>query len=270
MDPEVPTNVNNPYTNTLIAASTSGFLGAGASFFFKGLKIRRQSGQDVPNLFKVGPHDWFKETFRGTLSYAGCLVSTSIIQQMMAKFLEQQNISETTLGKWSETLFSGALGGVTYNVAENIILEQQRKKMNALAAAKSLLQQSPTRIFRGLPFVMAREAVFGFCYLKGVHQAGNYAREQWGDNYEMPAKISVGITGALISHPFDTASTTMQTHGYSKFDQVSRHFLSESNLPKALYRGVLARVGLFTSSALVMNNVRVRVMEQLEERSIKP
>ncbi|KTD35669.1 hypothetical protein Lmor_1116 [Legionella moravica] len=268
MGPETHVNPDDQYINTLIAASTSGLLGAGASFFFKGLKIRIQSGQALPSMSQLGAYYWAKETFRGTLSYAGCLVSTSIVQQMMARYLEKQNLSQTTLGKWSETLFSGALGGVTYNIAENIILEQQRKRMNALDATRSLLQQSPTRIIRGLPFVMAREAVFGFCYLKGVKQAGDYAREQWGSKYEMPAQILAGMGGALISHPFDTSSTTMQAYGYNKPSQAIRHLLSEASPFKALYRGGLARLGLFTSSALVMNSVRERVMEHLETPSV--
>lgn len=258
------TKSDRHFTNTLIAAVTSGLVGASSSFVFKGLKIRLQSGQPLPSISQLGPRIWIKESFRGSLSYTACLVSTSVVQQVSDRFFEEHNTSGIPLVKWSGTLLAGALGGITYNVAENIILQQQRHKMSAFSAAASLVRESPTRIFRGLSFIMPREAVFGYSYLKGAQQAGDYAKEHYGESYIMPAKIMVGIMGALASHPFDTASVTMQAYGYTKMRQAVSHLLAEPSPVRAIYKGGLARIGLFTTSMLAISMTQRAVMDKLD------
>ena len=95
---------------------------------------------------------------------------------------------------------------------ENILLQQQLQKTTASQATMALLNQSSTRLFRGIKLIMIREAMFGCCYLKGVKQAGDYATQNFGEKYVMPAQIMVGILGALASYPFDTTATIMQRY----------------------------------------------------------
>ena len=97
--PQDTKNKSTNYVNSLIAAGTSGAAGAYASFFFEGTKKRLQSNQSLPNPIKLGGKIWFKESFRGSGSFAGSLVPTSIIQRMTSHYFEEKNLSNTFAGE---------------------------------------------------------------------------------------------------------------------------------------------------------------------------
>lgn len=253
------------HTNSLIAAGTSGLVGAYAAFFFEGAKKRLQSNQPLPSLQQVGMKTWFKESFRGSSSFAGSLVPTSIIQQMTSHYFQEQNLSYTMTGKMLETVFSGSLGGMASTIVENIVLEQQLHNTGPKQAFFNLLTQGHTRIFRGLPLVMTREAIFGFCYLKGANEAGNYATTHFGAAYALPAQLCVGALGSLISHPFDTVATTMQHKGYKKTTDAAMYLWNE-NKAYAFYKGGAARIGLFTTAMLTIGKVQKVVLDKLNDQ----
>lgn len=252
------------YGHSLIAAGISGFVGAYASFIFEGTKKRLQSNQPLPSLFKLGAAGWMKELFRGSSSFAGSLVPTSMLQQMTSHFFASQNLSTTTAGKIAETAFSGALGGFASTLVENTILRQQMNKSGPLAAISSLLKEGKTRPFRGLPLIMTREAIFTLCYLKGAKDAGDYAVTHFGAAYVLPAQLAIGTVGSLASHPFDTTATTMQRYGYTSPKQAAAHLWKE-NGTRAFMKGALARVGLFNVAMLSISKTQAFVMEKLAE-----
>ena len=254
---------NHQYINVLIAGGVSGFTGAFTTFFFAAGKKRRQSGQAFPSISELGPRKWVRETFRGSIGNSVLLTPTAVIQQLSDQYWKQQG-SANPSNQIAATLFSGAVGGVASTVVENMLLQQQIKKASASQALISLYEQSPTRIFRGMQMIMLREAIFGWCYLSGVVQAGNYAAEHYGARYRMPVQILVGMMGALVSHPFDTTATTMQQHGYTKTRHAVQHLLREPNAIKAFYKGGLMRMGLFTTGIIVVSNTRQAVMNQLQ------
>lgn len=264
MRSEQAASKNPSYTNTLIAGSTSGFIGSYTGFFFQATKKRLQSGQKLPSLLEMGPRKWVNETFRGSFNFAACLVPTAVIQQVADQYCKQSNISNAYWMQWIGTLFSGALGGIASTAVENILLQQQLKKITASEAIKELINESPRRIFRGVQLIMAREAVFGYCYLEGAKQAGNYAAAQFGENYRLPAQIAVGITGSLATHPFDTMATVMQQHNYTQTRQAAKHLLNEKNVVKSFYKGGIARIGLFTTTMVVIGNTQQAIMDRLE------
>lgn len=255
---------NQSYINPLIAATTSGFVGAYAGFFFQATKKRKQSNQKLPSISEMGPRKWLRETFRGSFSYTACIVPTSVIQQMANEYCKRQNIANPYFPQWIATLFSGALGGIASTVVENVLLEQQMKNQKASQAIKTLCNESSTRIFRGGTLIMVREAVFGYCYLTGSKQAGDYAKKTLGASYAVPAEITVGVVGSIVTHPFDTMATTMQQHGYTKVSQAAKHLLSQENAIKAFYKGGLARVGLFTTTMIVIGETQRTIMDRLE------
>lgn len=251
------------YSHTLIAAGTSGLVGAYAAFFFEGAKKRMQSNQKMPSPSKLGLHSWFKESFRGSSSFAGSLIPTSVIQQMTGHYFEEKKLSHTLMGKTIETIFSGGLGGLFSTIVENLVLEQQMNKTGTKDAFLNLLNQGNTRIFRGLPLVMSREAIFGFCYLKGADQAGNYAATHFGTYYTIPAQLAVGALGSLISHPLDTAATTMQRYGYNSTKQAVAHLWNENKI-QSFYKGGAMRIGLFTTAMLTIKNTQEAVINLLD------
>jgi len=257
-------NKDTSHLNSLVAAGTSGLAGAYASFFFEGTKKRLQSNQSLPNPMKSGAKIWFKESFRGSGSFAGSLVPTSIIQRMTSHYFEEKNLSNTFAGKAAETISSGALGGLASTVVENMVLEQQLKKVGPKDAFMSLIGQGYTRIYRGLPVIMAREAIFGVCYLKGADEAGKYATANFGAAYDIPARLTVGVLGSLASHPLDTIATTMQHQGYANVSDAVAHLRKENGI-KAFYKGGAARIGLFTTAMLVISKTNEVVSDKLNE-----
>lgn len=246
--------------NSLVAAGTSGLAGAYASFFFEGVKKRLQSNQSLPQ-FQSNMLPWIRESFRGSGSFACSLVPTSMIQQMAHQYFSKQNSSNEVM----ETIFSGALGGFASTVVENIVLQQQLKKFGPKEAFSDLISQGKTRIFRGLPLIMTREAFFGFSYMQGAKEAANYATTHYGPAFALPAKLMVGALGSLVSHPFDTVATTMQHKGYRTAGEAIGHLWAENKV-KAFYKGGFARIGLFTTAMLTIDTVQNSVLNHLNDQ----
>ena len=260
-----PSHVQKPnYVHTLVAAGISGGCGAYASFFFEGAKKRLQSNQKLPNLKNIGPYIWLKESFRGSSGFAGSLIPTSIIQQMTSHYFEEKKLSYTLMGRTIEIVCSGGLGGIFSTMVENLVLEQQMTKTGPKDAFFNLLKQGNTRIFRGLPLVMSREAIFGFCYLKGADEASNYAATNFVAYYAIPAQLAVGAIGSLISHPFDTTATTMQRYGFNSMLTSAKHLWNENKV-KSFYKGGAMRIGLFTTAMLTIKNTQEITMRALED-----
>ena len=149
-------------------------------------------------------------------------------------------------------------------MVENIILTQQLKKIGPKEAFLSLVGQGYTRIYRGLPVIMGREAIFGACYLKGSDKASEYASEHFGAMYAFPARLTVGVLGSLASHPLDTIATTMQRHGYGKAREAVKHLWHEGGA-KSFYKGGGARIGLFTTAMLVIPKTNQLVSDELND-----
>lgn len=252
------------YAQKLGIAAAGGQSAALTAFLFEGTKKRIQSGQSLPSLSKLGPLGWVRESFRGVSSFSGSLVPTCMLQTTVEYQLKQRNLTDTQAGKVAENLISGAAGGFASTLVENIILSQQLNKTGPAAAIKNLLAEGPTRPFRGLPLIAGREAVFGFCYMKGATEAGNYAANHYGEAYVMPAKLAVGIAGSIVSQPFDTMATTMQTNGYRNSSSAVKHLWQEKG-SRAFFSGGLARVGLFTTAMLTIEKVTQAGIDQCEK-----
>lgn len=259
-------NAHHNHTHSLVAAGVSGFFAGYAGFPFEGLKKRLQSNQSLPNVYQMGIRLWFKESFRGVGSYAFSNIPASVAQQMTNHYFEQQTtLSDTFVGKTIQVIFSGAVGGIPATLIGNTLLEQQLKKITTKEAFFNLINEHGyTRLFRGASMTMVREAMFGFCYLKAMDDASQYATSQWGSAYALPAQMSVGVCGSLLSHPFDTIATTMQRYNYRSIYQASEYLWNQNKMT-AFYKGGLARVGLFTSTMWVINKSKQMVLEQLED-----
>ena len=259
---------NTDCQNSMIAAGASGFSAGYVGFFFEGIKKRLQSNQSIPNPMKLGLNVWARESFRGAGSFAVSCIPASMLQQMASHYFEKQNTTNTYLGKISEAVVSGALGGIPSAVIGNVLLEQQLKKVGPKEAFSSLLPQGVSRAFRGVSPLMAKESIFGLCYLKAMDDAADYASKHFGSSYAIPAQVTVGILGSLASHPFDTMATVMQQFNSSAVD-ASKRLWQEGGI-KSFYKGGAARIGLFSSTMIVINKTKAAVLEQLEGDAVTP
>ena len=244
------------YYYSLISAATSGLVGAYCAFFFEGMKKRLQSDRPLPKISN-GVLPWFKESFRGAGSFAISLTPTSVIQQMLHMYM-QDAYKDSKLG----VVASGAVGGFFSTAVENVILEQQQKKIGSKQAVSNLFAQGYTRPWRSLPLIMGREAVFGTSYLEGSKKGGKFVAEHCGDEFEIVGKVGVGIAGSLLSHPLDTMATTMQCNNFAKISEAYRFILLQKGM-KGFYQGGLARVGLFTTAMLSIDTTKEFVYSKL-------
>ncbi len=250
---------------SLIAAGVSGFFAGYAGFPFESIKKRLQSNQALPSAHNMGLRIWLRESFRGVGSYALTNIPASVAQQMTNHYFEEQTtISHTLAGKTIQVVISGAVGGIPATIIGNTLLEQQLKQIKPTQALVNLVKEGGVmRPLRGVVMTMVRESMFGFCYLKAMDDAGQYATKHWGPSYALPAQVTVGITGSLLSHPFDTIATTMQRYNYASVSEAAQH-LWRQNKSMAFFKGGLARVGLFTSTMWVINRTKQAVLEQFE------
>lgn len=255
------------HMHALIAGGISGGAAGYAGFYFEGLKKRLQSDQKIPARVSLNLNTWIKESFRGAGTYALFNIPATIVQQMVNNYLNALNTSDTDAEKVATVLISGALGGIPAAFLGNILLEQQLKSIGPLNAFNNLLKRGIEHFFRGTSLVMIREAMFGFCYLKGVNEAGNYASTHWGLMFVLPAQLIVGALGSLASHPFDTVATTMQRYNYKNTKDAAAHLWKEGGI-KTFYKGGAARIGLFTTTMLTLNKAQKCVLDALDNNSI--
>lgn len=249
--------------HSLVAGGISGGAAGYAGFYFEGLKKRLQSDQKIPNRTNLNLNTWLKESFRGAGTYAACNIPATVVQQMANNFLKKQQRSDTAIEQATTAIVSGGLGGIPAVILGNILLEQQLKAIGAAEAFKNLLTHGISRLFRGTSLVVVREAMFGFCYLKGVNEAGNYAATHFGSMFVLPAQLTVGVIGSLVTHPFDTVATAMQRYDYKSIKDAGTALWKENGVT-AFYKGGAARIGLFTTSMLTLNKVQKSVLEALD------
>lgn len=261
-DPKEQQGAYRDYRNALIAGSISGACGSYSAFIFEATKKRVQSNQALPKM-SGGVFPWCIDTFRGSLTFTAFSTPTMVVQQLLDAYCKNHfspNTYENNLGAF----FSGALGGVVSTATENILLRQQMKKIKSRDAIRELTNPSNFYLLRGLQLIMMREAIFGFCYLRGVKQAGGYAQSHWGEQFVLSAQIATGIFCAIISHPFDTIATTMQRYDLKHVHEAISHLLREKNSYMPFFKGLLPRSLLFTTAALVINKVQAETMRTLE------
>lgn len=259
---------NYKYYNSLIAAGSSGLTSGYTGFYFESTKKRLQTNQKIPAISKNNFLFWLKESFRGSGSFALSNIPTCIAQQMTHYFFVEHNLDNTAHGKILEPIFSGAVGGIPSAIMGNLLFEQQIKKINPKQALFNLLAVSNKRVFVGTIPLIGRESIFGFCYLKAMDDAKNYAVTHIGASYIIPAQIVVGIAGSLISHPFDTIASTMQKYNHQTIKDATKYLWNENKV-SSFYKGSLARVGLFTTSIITIHKTKELVLNALESESLK-
>lgn len=254
---------DNNKSNTQLSAAqdmaaslmTGAFAGF-ASYPFEAFKKKKQSDQKVKGLT-------VRELFRGGPAFASSVGPTTLVQYSvngaLLKFVFSEEPSQKE--KIAAGLLSGGSGAVVSTFVENTILVQQLHSLGPFGAIRHMFRQSPTRPWTGCTMLGAREMTFGSCYLIFSGMAGDYAAEHVGEWARMPAKLGVGIGGALLSHAPDTIATMSQKEAEQHYKAtgqslkpnpltVARNAIRDEGV-KSLYKGGGHRVLLFTTVMLV-------------------
>lgn len=253
------------------------------NFPFEGMKKRLQSNQTLSfkeimtGIPKGVSVKWnavslkqLPELYRGCTAFGVSLVPTSIIQRSMNKRLLEK-FGEGTTTKVYSGLFSGAMGAVASTAVENVILTQQKYTAGPRVAVNIIYKKGGiTGIWTGFSMISVREAVFASSYLYAAEAAATYYSNVFGTDKTLPAKLGVGVVGALITHPADTIATTMQ-NSHKKISalkaakEIYRGKNFESAGAKNFWKGGSWRCALFTGSMLTLEQAPTAIAHVSDE-----
>jgi hypothetical protein len=245
-DPSGVVVKNETISDKAAHGALAGAAAALVTFPFESAKKKFQSGQ---------PIIWsLREFYRGCSAFVVSLTPTGAIQ-VASNILIKQKLGEGRNAEITSGVAAGGLGAVASTAVENVILRQQLQNTGPKQAINSLFAEGALRIWRGLALISGREAIFGFSYMWGSKEASKHAKENYGEQFALPAKIGVGIAGALISHPLDTTATVRQKHAsYLSTKDAAKQIMTESGL-KGFYKGAVPRCLLFTGAMLTSEKV---------------
>ena len=265
----------NFYRGMLVDA-VSGATAGTTCFVFEGLKNRLQRGEITPrdfyqltngNLIRV-LHP--KEAFRGVSSFAGSVALNATAGLTFSKIIRDLPFYDEKSEKHQlgSAVAGGMFGGIFSTGAENMIVVQQELKSGPVRAWSYMITQGPTRPFVGLRELMIREAGFIGSVLYFGPKASQVTLEK--TNSEALALLSgvgVGIVGATITHPADTLATWRQKHNGTLTFIGGAKDLYEKDGVKTFFRGVGARIWLFTGCFLILENLRPFINEHIDKYS---
>ena len=264
---------NISFLREVAVDASSGFIAGTACFIFEGLKKRGQRGEikfsDFYNLknevlFKV-LHP--REAFRGVSSFAGAVALNASAGMTCTKYLRDLPVYDSSVEKHKlvTAVVGGMFGAIFSTCAENTIVVQQEHKMKPLEAWRYMIKQGPTRPFVGLRELMMREAGF----IGSILYFGPRARELVLEKTDSQAlallsAIGVGATFAVATHPADTTATWRQKKEGKLTLIGGVKDLYGQHGARTFFRGVGARVFLFTGCFLILESLPKEINRRID------
>jgi len=196
--------------------------------------------------------------YRGVMTHAASSVPLDAIQTTASRmFLEHQALAG--IPKVQRRLIAGFLGGCLGSFistpAEMIMIRQQEKNSAFIAASRDLWQIGKIRaIYKGLMPTLGRDSLFCCSFFAGVPILRKYF-QQHGVHSGLAAIFAGIVSGssvAVISQPFDTIKTLVQSEGNSSSSkEVVSHIVRNRGF-KGLFSGLILRIGRVTSGVLIL------------------
>lgn len=249
---------------TPISAAIGGAIGGYLCFAFEGLKKRAQSNQLIS---KASFHP--KELLRGSTSFAMSVGSTSVAQFTIQRLLRNLPLYDDKSVTWNvgTAMASGMCGAFFSTMVENIILQQQLAKSGPSKAIRELFKQGYARPWLGLPELMVREGGFALTMLYLAFAVGEHIKSKTNNNALVYAgEIAVGVFGAALTHPFDTAATYKQKNLTTSKSAFMNIYAKDGIA--GFYKGVGWRALLFTGCMLVIPYTEKKAGSALQEVSL--
>lgn len=232
---------------------------------FKSIEKRVQMDKSI----SINP----KILYRGSGAYVGTFSLTTMIQYGInaGLFGGKINASGSSNTTFTQAAISGWLSGFFSVHAENIIVRQHAKGLGLFPAISSLLKESPTRTFRSLSLICAREAIYCPTNLLFVDQVGKYIEEKnggWG--FSIVGQILASLASATISHPFECMATKMQKLEKStSIINISKEIHATEGI-SGFFKGFIGRAGLFCVVTPFMIAIRGPLSEQIKNGNYNP
>ena len=196
--------------------------------------------------------------YRGTIVQSSNVAPITAFQMMSNTFLTNNLIKNREI-KYNEKIaiasFSGGLSSILYTPIDLITIQQQIQQKNTRRTVKNILRNHNFfTFFKGITPCIIRESIYTGGYL-GIAPVISHSLQK---NFEIDkfntniiSSILTGTCASLITHPFDTAKTVIQSNLGQKKSLLPtiRYLINEYGL-SYLYRGGIPRVlrtcGAFT------------------------
>jgi hypothetical protein len=270
---------NNTYSTEFaqqiaVDAGSGSFAGA-TCFIFEGLKKRFQRGELLRkdffelhngNLWRV-LHP--KEAFRGATSFSISVALNAAAGLTFSKFIRSRSFYDDSLEshKLITAIAGGMIGAVVASTpVENTIVVQQEHKIKPIQAWRYMLKQGLRRPWVGVRELMMREAGFiGSVLYFGPKVREIIIEKTNNQALAMLGSIGVGATFATLTHPADTLATWRQKKEgkLSLIGGIKELYALAGT--GAFFRGVGARIWLFTGCFLILEKVPPYVNKKIDE-----
>lgn len=250
---------------TSLAGLLSGTLAAVVMYPTEALKKLSQTNTKKDLGFKIKKlRTWLpagKKLYTGGLGFAASVGPATLLQRNTYTMLSSNPAFNDH--KMLTAFISGSVGAICSTVVENTILTQQillrkNNSANLSAAFKQLYSYGLLKIWTGFTPLVVREGIFGGLALSQSDQFAEYCQQSWNHPYASTlGKLSIGLMGALITHPFDTVATRKQHNMHAGIQEPIHEIFKKvytNEGIKGFYRGGGWRVGLFTGCMLIISN----------------
>ena len=220
------------------------FPGAAVSASLFPLEAYKKWRQSLGQTLAIKPKPW-----RGMPIFASNIVPTTAIQLLADHHIRPLVPPDSPAADLFASLTCGMLGATFAVIVENTVARQQKMESGAIAAFKDMIRAGGIRrMLKSYPLIAARDGLFTICLFTVNPALTRWAKHAFPDRSVSPfvTCAPLAVTGALLTHPFDTLATRMQLHhNPMTVRQAFTDVLKSSGSWRGLYLGASYRIGLF-------------------------
>jgi hypothetical protein len=232
-------NSNNLYQSMLLG-SISGISETILQMPLITYKICRQNNRKLPK-YILG---WYRGTFIQCVSIAPITSFQVTFNSMLNNEFNKLN-KLNNQNKIFISGFSGLLSAFIYTPVDFITIQQQKCKESFRNIITNNIKNKPILIFwRGLIPCIIRESIYVSGFLGLNTLISNQIKKKIHiNNYisNIYSSLLTGVIVSVITHPFDTIKTIIQTDLNNKGFGNIAHILVKNKGLKGLYKGIIPR-----------------------------
>lgn len=210
---------------------------------------------DEKNKFSIAK--WY----RGSCINAASMAFITPLQMGGQALVAEKIGDQTHTQKIFSAYIAGACASIAATPAEYIMIQQQIMSQSVSKTVAHLYAQKNIHLFKGFIPTALRDGGFTVGYLT----LGDMIKETCNIHNAVIANSIAGVCAAVITHPFDTIKTIMQTHNTS-LTQTCAHIYSTGGAT-GFFKGLVPR-GLRVILAInVMNTIKESCKEYIANKT---
>jgi len=224
------------------------------------------------------PSKMYRGVWINVLSIAPVSATQFAGNTALTAFLRKRNGSKplSELQKMSVAATAGALSGLISTPAELVMITQQRLGVSLWGGATQIIGSNGLAgLYRGLAPTLYRESGWTMALLGVAPITRNWLKTsslpllQNDATCNLLGSILAGQLSAIVTHPFDTVKTRMQSDigpGALKYRGIGHTFTSlyQEGGMKIFFSGFIPRAGRITCAVYIINEVSRRLSDQFD------